>query len=78
MLRRGERAVPVRNGVIMAKDNQKNTYKKFVMYIVGFFILILGITLILTWWADVVILLKGAIGIILAMAGLLMLYTLNK
>lgn len=78
MLRRGERAGPVRNGVIMAKDNQKNTYKKFVMYIVGFFILILGITLILTWWADVVILLKGAIGIILAMAGLLMLYTLNK
>ena len=62
----------------MAKDNQKNTYKKFVMYIVGFFILILGITLILTWRADVVILLKGAIGIILSLAGLLALYTLNK
>jgi len=63
---------------VMAKDVQKNTYKKFITLLVGFFILILGITLILTWWADVAILLKGSIGMILALGGLLALYTLNK
>ncbi len=62
----------------MAKDDQKSTYKKFLMFLIGFFILILGITLILAWWQDVVILFKGAIGMILALGGLLALYTLNK
>lgn len=62
----------------MPKDDQKNTYKKFIMYVIGFFVLILGITLILAWWENVIILIKGALGIILALAGLLMLYTLNK
>ena len=62
----------------MAKDHQKSTYKKFLMFLIGFFILILGITLILAWWKDVVILFKGAIGILLALGGLLALYTLNK
>ena len=62
----------------MTKDNQKSTYKKFLMFLIGFFILILGITLILAWWQDVVILFKGAIGMILALGGLLALYTLNK
>lgn len=63
---------------VMTKDNQKSTYKKFLMFLIGFFILILGITLILAWWQDVVILFKGAIGMILALGGLLALYTLNK
>ena len=62
----------------MVKDNQKSTYKKFVMFVIGFFILILGITLILAWWEDVVILAKGSIGMMLAGGGLLALYTLNK
>ncbi len=62
----------------MAKDHQKSTYKKFLMFLIGFLILILGITLILAWWKDVVILFKGAIGMILALGGLLALYTLNK
>jgi len=62
----------------MPKDDQKKTYKKFIMAVAGFFILILGITLILAWWQDVVIFLKGTLGMILALAGLLMLYTLNK
>ena len=62
----------------MVKDHQKSAYKKFVMFLIGFFILILGITLILAWWEDVVILFKGAIGMILALGGLLALYTLKK
>ena len=62
----------------MAKDDQKSTYKKFIMFVFGFFILILGTTLILAWWTDVIIFFKGTLGKILAVAGLLMLYTLNK
>ena len=62
----------------MAKDSQKSAYKRFVMFVVGFLILILGITLILAWWEDVVMLFKGAIGMLLALGGLLALYTLNK
>ena len=62
----------------MAKEDQKNTYKKFILFLVGFFVLILGITLILIWWKDVVILFRGAVGIILALTGLFMLYALNK
>ena len=62
----------------MVKEDQKNAYKKFVLFVVGFFVLILGITLVLIWWPSVVVLFKGAIGIILALAGLLMLYGLNK
>ena len=62
----------------MVKDHQKSTYKKFLMFLIGFFILILGITLILAWWEDVVVLIKGALGMILAFGGLLALYTLNK
>jgi len=62
----------------MEENNQKKSYKKFVLFVIGFFILILGITLILFWWMDVAVLFRGAIGIILALAGLLMLYGLNK
>lgn len=62
----------------MAKDQQKSAYKKFVTFLIGFFILILGITLILAWWEDVVTLIRGALGMMLALGGLLALYTLNK
>ena len=62
----------------MTKDNQKAAYKKFILFVIGFFILILGVTLILVWGQYVAFLFKGAIGVILALAGLLMLYGLNK
>ena len=65
-------------GTIMAKDDQKNTYKKFILFLAGVFVLILGVTLILVWWKDVVALLKGAAGVLLALAGLFTLYALNK
>jgi hypothetical protein len=45
---------------------------------VGMFVLVLGITLILVWWEDVVSLFKGAIGVILALAGLVTLYAVSK
>lgn len=55
-----------------------DNYKKFIFFVVGFFILILGVTLILVWWMDVAVLFRGSAGIILALAGLLTLYALNK
>ncbi len=57
---------------------EKNTYKIFITYLVGFFILILGVTLALVWWEDFMGILRGFAGITLAMAGLLILYSLNK
>ena len=62
----------------MTKDNQKDNYKKFVLFVTGFFVLVLGVTLILVWWKDVAVLFKGAVGIILSLAGLFMLYAINK
>ena len=62
----------------MEEDSQKKSYKRFVLFVVGFFVLILGVTLILVCWKDVVTLFKGASGIILALAGLFMLYAVNK
>ncbi len=62
----------------MVKDSQKDSYKKFILFGIGFFILVLGVTLVLVWWEDVVVLFKGAIGIILALAGAFTLYAVNK
>ena len=62
----------------MATGHKKDTYKKFVQFVVGFFILILGITLILVWWHETVALFKGALGVFLALGGLLTLYALNQ
>lgn len=65
-------------GKKMVSDNRKNSYKKFVLCVGGFFILVLGMTLILVCWKDVVALFKGATGIVLALSGLFMLYAVNK
>ena len=56
----------------------KNTFKKSGLFVLGFIILIAGIILILAWWPDLVIVFKGTIGFILALAGLLMLYTVKE
>jgi hypothetical protein len=54
-----------------------NPSKKILTLIVGFVILIIGITLILAWWPSVMILVKGGIGMALALAGLFTLYTIK-
>jgi len=61
----------------MLKDNHDD-YKKFLISLVGIFIVIFGVTLNLLWWDDFVRLLKGGVGIILALAGLLILYTVKS
>ena len=60
----------------MSSDDK--TYQKFVLYIVGSFLVVLGTTLILIWWKDVVSLFKGALGIIAALSGLIVFYYLRK
>ncbi len=56
----------------------KNIPKKGVLFVLGSFILILGVTLVLRYWSDVVILFRAGIGIALALAGLLILYSLGR
>ncbi len=52
-------------------------YKRFIAMLAGTFLLIAGATLILTWWLEVVILFRGMVGIVLAIAGLVILYFLT-
>lgn len=52
--------------------------KKSLYAIAGIPLLIVGITLILVWWVDVVSIFRGGIGLALALAGLLVLYSANK
>ena len=64
----------------MTVENVKedSTYKKFLKYLAGTFVLVLGLTLILVWWADVVSLFRGVAGMILALAGMVFLYSLRN
>ena len=57
---------------------QGNPGKFFLQIFVCSGILVLGITLTLSWWVDVVVLFKGAIGIMLALLGILGLFLLRK
>jgi hypothetical protein len=59
-----------------AKEN--NSYKKFLMTLTGAVLVVVGMTLILTWWEDVVRLFRGFTGIALAFAGMVMLYFVKK
>lgn len=48
--------------------------KKIVLALAGAMSLILGITLVLVWWPAVVLFFKGALGMVLALGGILLLY----
>ena len=62
----------------MAKEEANNSYKKFLIFLGGLFVLILGITLTLLWFDELTALFKGSIGIIFAISGLFALYALSK
>ena len=51
---------------------------KTLKYIVGGFLVVLGMTLVLCWWADVLAFFRGFLGMALAVGGLLVLYSLNS
>lgn len=52
--------------------------KKTALYLLGSFILVLGVTLILAWWPDVLLVFRGMTGMLLAVGGLVMLYSLRS
>ena len=57
----------------------KNKFsQKLIRSLVATVILVLGMTLILVWQKDVMCLLRATIGLILSLAGLVMLYSLSK
>jgi uncharacterized membrane protein len=62
----------------MKQNKQSPSYKKFLMYLSAVFSMLLGITLVLVWWPDVVSLFRGFVGMAFALAGLLILYILNN
>lgn len=51
----------------------KKFSKKAILFLAGSAVLISGVTLVLLWWPEVVFLFKGAAGMVLALAGLVML-----
>ena len=59
-------------------SNGKNIPKRLVLTVLGIGFLVLGVALILVWWHDVVSLFRGTSGMALALAGLLMLYSLKE
>jgi hypothetical protein len=46
----------------------------FLLTALGSIFLLIGITLVLMWWPDVVVLFRGFIGIAIALGGLFLLY----
>jgi len=57
---------------------EKKGYKKFIRLLTGIVVLLAGVTLILVWWPDVAALFRGFIGMALALAGLLVLYSTSQ
>ena len=51
---------------------------KLALLLMGGFFLILGITLVLVWWQDVISLFRGFIGVLIALGGLLILYMMRE
>ncbi len=53
-------------------------FPKVILYLAGSVILVLGIALVLRFWADVVLVFRAGVGMALALAGLLILYSLGR
>ncbi len=54
--------------------SKKNVLKESIGFPLGCMLLIIGVTLILVWWKDLVVIVRGVIGFVIALAGLFMLY----
>jgi len=62
----------------MSQEKKENKAKKIILFLAGFVILILGISLVLFWWKDVVIFFRGILGMVIALSGLVILYFSGK
>ncbi len=61
----------------MAEDKKGKNPSRALLFVLGWGLLIVGITLVLVWWSEVVQLFKGGMGIGLALIGMLVLYSLK-
>ncbi|MFA5059510.1 MAG: hypothetical protein WC676_02670 [Candidatus Omnitrophota bacterium] len=50
-----------------------NVKKNILFFVGGFTVFVIGIGLVLTFWQDVVSVFRGMVGIVLALAGILIL-----
>jgi len=55
----------------------KKVFNKTIRLIFGAVLLIVGVALILAWWDALVIVSKGVLGVLLALAGLFIMYSLK-
>jgi len=53
---------------------KKQKSKKMIYLIAGCVFLVLGITLVLVWWEDVVSLFRGLLGMVMAVGAMVLLY----
>lgn len=51
---------------------------KLILFLLGTAFLVVGTTLVLIWWQDVVSLFRGFIGVFIALGGLLILYMMRE
>ena len=58
--------------------DKKVKESKPALLISGLIFLILGITLVLDWWQDVLTVFRGFAGVIIALGGLLVLYMVKE
>lgn len=60
------------------KPNPAFFWSKAVRFLGGMLALIAGVTLVLLWWNDVMVVFRGFIGVLIALGGLLILYLMQK
>ncbi|MBZ0165723.1 MAG: hypothetical protein K8I00_02875 [Candidatus Omnitrophica bacterium] len=61
----------------MTEKKQKKERKKLVKFLGGCFAVVAGITMVLVWFGDLAVLIRGSIGFVTALGGLLILYSLK-
>lgn len=61
----------------MSIDKKVKSSKPILLFL-GSFFMVLGITLVLVWWQDVVGLFKGVFGVAVALGGLMVLYMIQE
>ncbi len=60
------------------EEEMSKEQKLQVIFISGLVILVIGVSMILAWWPDVVAFVKGFLGMAVAIGGLLMMYFAKK
>ncbi|MBP9853408.1 MAG: hypothetical protein KBD53_00910 [Candidatus Omnitrophica bacterium] len=62
----------------MGEEFEKFKDKTYVKFLIGCFAVLIGVTFILLWFDDLAVIFRGSVGFIIALGGLLVLYSLKK